>query len=112
MTRDQSTRDIEADHGPNRNETGQGANSNVTPLLTPSDVAAQLKVTAEQVRSLIRSGRLLAINVGSGKKRPLYRVSKEALDEFIKAGSQTTTSRNKRTARQVARVPDFFPDLR
>ena len=112
MTRRKLTHQRRKDHPNDRDGTHPRSTSDVTALLTPNDIAARLQISAEQVRSLIRSGRLRAVNVGSGKKRPLYRVSEKALDEFIKAGSQTTTPRNNKTVRRLAHGPDFFPDIR
>ncbi len=80
-------------------------------LLTPADVAARLHVTAEQVRSLIRTGQLIAVNVGAGRKRPCYRVTPSALDGFL-AGRQTQKpAPAARRPRPLPLVPDCFPDL-
>ena len=45
-------------------------------LMTPNEVAIKLKVTPEQIRSLIRKGQLPAVNVGTDKKTtiPYYLV--------------------------------------
>jgi len=86
--------------------------SDTAPLLTPNNIAARLQISAEQVRSLIRTGRLRAVNVGSGKKRPLYRVSEKALDEFLKTGSQAVTSRTNKPTNRLPHVPDFFPGFK
>ena len=48
------------------------------PLLTPTEVADRLRVSANTVRSLIRSGEIESIRVG----RQL-RVSEDALSRFI-----------------------------
>ena len=48
-------------------------------LLTPDEAALRLRVSAEQVRALIRRGKLSAVNVGGGSKRPLYRITEQAL---------------------------------
>ena len=53
-------------------------NAHVPPLLTPSEVADRLRVSANTVRSLIRSGEIESIRVG----RQL-RVSEDALSRFI-----------------------------
>ena len=52
-------------------------------LLTPDEAAIQLKVTSEHIRALIRRGQLSAVNIGTGSKRPLYRITQRALDEFL-----------------------------
>lgn len=56
-------------------------------LLTPEEAARRLKVTAEQVRSLIRRGELAAINVGTGPKRPLYRITPRRCRSSCRAGT-------------------------
>jgi excisionase family DNA binding protein len=112
MTQKPSTRQKQKTRNENRDETTPRAISDVTPLLTPNDVAIRLNVTAEQVRSLIRSGRLQAVNVGTGKKRPLYRLSAIAVDEFIKNGSSNKEHNGHRAIRRLPRIPDFFPELR
>jgi excisionase family DNA binding protein len=51
--------------------------------MRPDEVAAHLNVTAEHVISLIRSGALAAVNVGTGTQRQTYRVTKESLIAFV-----------------------------
>ena len=112
MTQKPSTHQKQKTRSEDRGETTPRAISDLTPLLTPGDVAIRLNVTAEQVRSLIRSGRLRAVNVGTGKKRPLYRLSDKAVDEFIKNGSTNKERKGYRAIRRLPRIPDFFPELR
>lgn len=81
-------------------------------FLTPDEVAAKLRVTPEQVRSLIRKGILQAINVSAGGKRPLYRIPPEALRDFVNRGCNPAEPVSKRRTRQPTPVRDFFPDLR
>lgn len=83
-----------------------------TYYLTPDEVASRLRVTSEQVRSLIRKGILRAINVGAGGKRPLYRISSEALQDFINRDCTPSSPVVKRRTRKPAFTPDFFPDLK
>lgn len=78
--------------------------------LTPNEVAKQLKITAEQVRILIRKGLLSAINIGMGFKRPLYRIPDNAIKDFLK--QRSTNPRKKRKFKQPGPVQDFFPDLK
>ena len=81
-------------------------------LLTPEDAAEQLKVSAEHVRALIRSGRLEAINLAIGKKRPLYRIAAKALEGFLadRCGS-TTPQRSLPHFKRLPPVEDHFPHL-
>ena len=81
-------------------------------ILTVKEVSAQLKVSSEQVRTLIRKGQLSAVNVGSGKKRPLYRITSEALETFIELGQQSNPLIFHRSSKRLPPAPDFFPHLK
>ena len=81
-------------------------------LLTPEEAANILKVTTEQIRCLIRKGLLPAINIGSGKKKPLYRIVPNALNDFLKSRWQPTPAIRKKRFKQLAPAPDFFPNLK
>lgn len=84
---------------------------NIAPLLTPAEVAEDLRVSAEHVRCLIRSGELSAIDISAGSKRPLYRIRREALAEFMKheARPRQPSVPSRSIRRQP--VPDLFPDV-
>ncbi len=58
---------------------GGQAPAGVPAVMTPSEVAAILKVSEEDVMAAIQAGDLKARKLGSA-----YRVSKEALEEFLK----------------------------
>jgi len=62
----------------------------VLEVQAPVTVFSELVVDAvtEQVRNLIRHGRISAVNVGTGKKRPLYRIKQQALDDFLNDSCQ------------------------
>jgi excisionase family DNA binding protein len=81
-------------------------------LLTPGEAAQQLRVTPEHVRSLIRQGLLAAVNVGTGAKRPLYRIAAEALREFMSCRGQSGPRARPRRPKRRPSVRDHFPDLR
>lgn len=81
-------------------------------LLTPCEVAERLKVTAEQVRSLIRKGHLAAVNVGAGRKRPLYRITPQGLADFLARRFQPGPAAHPGRIERLPPVPDFFPSLR
>ena len=81
-------------------------------LLTPDEAAEELRVTAEQVRCLIRGGKLAAINVGSGQKRPLYRITTQALEEFCSRRHHPGRIVQKRAFKPRPPVQDLFPDLK
>jgi len=60
--------------------TGGGGPNGVTPsVMTPSEAASLLKVSEEDVMAAITAGDLRARKIGNA-----YRISKEALDEFLK----------------------------
>lgn len=81
-------------------------------LLTPNEVAEHLQVTAEQVRVLIRRGQLSAVNAGTGTKRPLYRITQEALEAFLNFRRQPVSKTQRKKLKQDAPIPDFFPHLK
>jgi excisionase family DNA binding protein len=81
-------------------------------LFTPNEAAVKLKVTPEQIRSLIRKGQLSAVNVGTGTKRPLYRITQQALDDFLNHRYQPTLTIHKKKFKRLAQVQDFFPGLK
>jgi len=81
-------------------------------LLTPNEVAEHLQVTAEQVRSLIRKGQLAACNAGTGKKRPLYRITQQALNDFLLRRWHPSSAIQRKKFKQLAPAPDFFPGLK
>ncbi len=80
-------------------------------LLTPDEAALRLKVTAEQVRSLIRKGELAAINIGARKKRPLYRIRTDALEEFLHDRTHVPERTSRPRFKRLPPVADYFPDL-
>ena len=81
-------------------------------LLTPNQAAEYLNVTPEQVRCLIRKGQLSAVNVGTGTKRPLYRITQQALNDFLSRLWQPGLAKQREKFKQGAHVPDFFPHLK
>jgi hypothetical protein len=52
------------------------------PLLTLKDTAARLRTTGEQVKGLVRDGKLKAINVGRGTIKPRYRFAEADIEDF------------------------------
>ena len=78
-------------------------------LLTVAEVAKRLSVQDEVVLAHIRSGRLRAINVGLGSRRPRWRIAQEALEEFL--GARTTSPvqpAKPRRTRRPSQVIEFF----
>jgi excisionase family DNA binding protein len=52
-------------------------------MLTIKEVAERLRLDPETIRLRIVSGELAAVKTGNGKTSP-YRISEEALDDFLK----------------------------
>ena len=94
------------------NRSDQDLNLGQDQLLTPNEAAVKLKVTPEQIRSLIRKGQLSAVNVGTGMKRPLYRVTQQALKDFLSHRYHPGLATQRKKFRQLAPAPDFFPHLK
>ncbi|MDO5722848.1 MAG: helix-turn-helix domain-containing protein [Flaviflexus sp.] len=61
-----------------------------TKFMTIADVAETLNVSTAQVRSLIHSGTLPAIQVGG---RGQWRIETTVLDEYIEKGYEATRER-------------------
>ena len=59
-----------------------------------------LKVDPPRVRAWIRSGQLAAVNVADGLLRPRFRVSRDALDEFL-SQRRSTPPRLRRKRQQL-----------
>lgn len=53
-------------------------------MLTLSDVATRLGISADSVRRLIDAGRLEAVNVSAGQRKR-WRVDPAALERFVEA---------------------------
>jgi excisionase family DNA binding protein len=53
--------------------------TNIPPVMTPSEAATYLRVSEEDVIAAINAGELKAKKIGNA-----YRISKEALEEFLK----------------------------
>lgn len=76
-------------------------------MFTVAAVASHLQISDESVLALIRSGRLRGVNVGLGVCRPRWRVSQEAINEFVAArGSQPKPMTRRR--KQSVDVVDYF----
>ena len=94
------------------NRSDQDSNLGQDQLLTPNEAATKLKVTPEQIRSLIRKGQLFAVNVGTGTKRPLYRITQQALNDFLSRRWQPSLVTQRKKFKRLAPAPDFFPGLK
>ena len=59
----------------------------LAPLMTTTEVASVLNCDSETVRELIRCEALKAVNIATGE-RPTWRITQEALNEFINQGGK------------------------
>jgi excisionase family DNA binding protein len=64
----------------NTSQGGRGTQEAMPDVMTPSEAAAAMKVTEDDVMSAIQDGSLKAKKVGKA-----YRISKEALEAFLKS---------------------------
>lgn len=80
-------------------------------LLTPTEAAERLRVHPEQVRTLIRRGQIEAVNVGTGPKRPLYRIPRHVLDKFLNPIPSDQTN-IKKLFKRLPPVHDYFPSIK
>lgn len=74
-----------------------------------AEVAKRLSVQDEVVLAHIRSGRLAAVNVGLGSRRPRWRISIEALERFLatrSSANQTLAARPRRKRKEA--VTEYF----
>ncbi len=94
------------------NRSDQNLNLEQDQLLTPNEAATKLKVTPEQIRCLIRKGQLSAVNVSTGPKRPLYRITQKALTDFLSRRWQPGLVTQRKKFKRLAPAPDFFPGLK
>jgi excisionase family DNA binding protein len=58
--------------------TGPPSGGGPPPIMTPSEAASYLKVAEEDVLAAIEAGQIKAKKIGNA-----YRISKEAVDEFL-----------------------------
>jgi excisionase family DNA binding protein len=77
-------------------------------MITPPEIAERLAVDVHKILQLIRCGELPAVNLASrGSTRPRFRVSPEALTEFLKRRTvRPPVPRNKRP-RAAEPVPRY-----
>jgi hypothetical protein len=78
--------------------------------LTPAAIAKELKVSQDTVIAWITSGKLKGSNIGQGKQRGRYVVTRDALTEFL--ASRQPTPPPARTPRTPRRGDDSFKHYR
>lgn len=75
-------------------------------LLTVASAAERLTTSPDHVLNLIRAGKIKAVNVGRGLKRPRWRIAPEALKQFT--GGRETSTPKARTRRSKGGEVEFF----
>lgn len=77
--------------------------------LSPPEVGALLHIKADKVITLIRSGRLPALNVASlGSKRPRFRVRLEDVERALAYHPEPNNGRRTRRGRKPQGVIQYF----
>ena len=79
-----------------------------TRWVAPREIARQLGISPEKVVGWIRSGQLMATNVGDGAMRPRFRVSPEALERFLAARSTAPAPRAVRRQKRRTDVHEWY----
>lgn len=79
--------------------------------LTVSEVAERLRASRRSVLTLVSTGRLRALNVGTGDKRPRWVVDQADLEAF-EARRATAPAATRKMSRRclVPAVPNYFGD--
>jgi len=80
--------------------TRDATRASMPPWLTVSDVARLVRVDVHTVLSWVKRGELRAVNVGSGRTKPRYRISTDAFDLWQAARTVEPPVRNARRKRQ------------
>jgi len=75
-------------------------------FLTPPEVARLLRCRESRILADIRSGRLRAINLSDGV-RPRYRVSQQALDDYLLSRTVSPETRPERRQRRESQIPRY-----
>ena len=57
-------------------------------IYSVKEIAEILKMSTASVRALIKLGRLQALNVSKGQIRPVWKIKRSQLDEFLKKGGK------------------------
>ncbi len=78
---------------------------------TTTEVAEILNCNLQRVQTLIRAGKLPAVNISVGEKKPRWRVTNESLNEFLRPANARFAKpmvAPKRRTRIDASVPKVF----
>jgi excisionase family DNA binding protein len=82
-----------------------------TAMLTPSEIAKQLRCSSEKVIRLIKSGDLTGIQFSEkrGAKRGRFLVARESLQDFLERRTVSPSVKTARRKRQQAgKLIEFF----
>lgn len=76
--------------------------------LSPPEYASRLGVKVERIHAWIKSGELMAINVSDSSRRPLWRISPEAIAAFEDARTAKPPAPKPRRKRLRAGVKERY----
>ena len=76
-----------------------------------SEVANLLGINRKSVAALISEGLLDAVNISKGTKRPVYRIPKQTLEEFIRNRTVLTQKELQRRIAVVEKVLSVSHDI-
>ena len=103
----------ETDNRKVAHDSGEDTFTDPATWLTPEEAGNLLRVSAEHIRAMIRAGRLEAVNLAIGKKRPLYRIRAIALDKIVADQRSSVMEPPSRSRfKRLPPVEDHFPGLR
>ena len=80
----------------------------MTQLLTLNDASDRLGISPDAVLTHVRAGRLRGINVGNGSRRPRWRITEDALEQFIAAATTGPAPQKTSKRKANAEVIEFF----
>jgi hypothetical protein len=80
-------------------------------MFTPPTVGKMLAIKPDRVIAWIRAGRLRAINVGDGAKRPRFRIDPSDLQDFLESRRVQPPVKRGRRPRVVATYPQIYPEV-
>jgi excisionase family DNA binding protein len=93
----------------NNQTSGNNSNHSVAPyskmeslkmtVYTTEQLAEKLGVSRQYARELCSSGRIASVDLSRGKQRATYRVTEQALEEFLNPGIAAATKKTQRRSR-------------
>ena len=79
---------------------------------SPPEIAESLRVDVHAVLGWIHSGQLVARKLGSGTKRPRFRVAQSALERFLESRETTPPTPRRRQSKPKPAAVDYVAMMR